>query len=160
MATLQLFAHIASDLFGGGEAAGDAAQMDYLSDTIKATLHTTTQTVDSDNDDTFSDWSATELTTANGYTAGGITLSSKTLVFAAASPHATYSCASFLWTASGAGITFRYVLFWDDTPTTPADPLIGYIDTTGSGNQTIAAGNTLTIAPGGSGLFTGAVTGT
>lgn len=31
-------------------------------------------------------------------------------------------------TASGAVATFRYVVIYDDTPTSPADPLVGWLD--------------------------------
>jgi hypothetical protein len=31
-------------------------------------------------------------------------------------------------TASGAVATFRYVVVYDDTPTSPADPLVGWLD--------------------------------
>lgn len=46
-------------------------------------------------------------------------------------------------TASGAVATFRYVYIYNDTPTSPADPLIGYYDY-GSG-VTMANGETFTI---------------
>lgn len=33
------------------------------------------------------------------------------------------------WTASGGAIgPFRYAVLYDDTPTSPADPIVGYID--------------------------------
>lgn len=46
-------------------------------------------------------------------------------------------------TASGAVATFRYVVLYNDTPTSPADPLIGWYDY-GSA-LTLANGETLTI---------------
>lgn len=54
-------------------------------------------------------------------------------------------------TATGAVATFRYVILWNDTPTTPADPLIGYWDY-GSG-VTLASGETFTVNFGAS-MFT------
>ena len=84
----------------------------------------------------------TELTTANGYTAGGATTtisgttqSGGTLTIVASDPAA--------WTASGAGITFRYAALYNDTPTSPADPLIAYWDNGSS--TTVTAGNTLQV---------------
>ena len=46
-------------------------------------------------------------------------------------------------TASGAVATFRYVVIYNDTPTSPVDPLIGWYDY-GSA-LTLASGETLTI---------------
>jgi hypothetical protein len=48
-----------------------------------------------------------------------------------------------LWTASGAGFTARYAVLFNDTPTSPADPLIGYWDYGSS--FTLAAGETFTV---------------
>jgi len=46
-------------------------------------------------------------------------------------------------TASGAVATFRYVVVYDDTPTSPADPLVGWWDYGSS--LTMANGETFTI---------------
>ena len=66
--------------------------------------------------------------------------------------------ADWSWTASGGSIgPFRYCVVWNDTPTTPADPLIGYIDV--GGDTTITNGNTITFdADAVNGLFTGTAT--
>ena len=53
--------------------------------------------------------------------------------------------------ATGAVATFRYVVLYNDTPTSPADPLIGYWDY-GSG-VTLASGESFTIDFGAS-IFT------
>ena len=55
-------------------------------------------------------------------------------------------------TASGDVGPFRYVYIYDDTPTTPADPLVCYFDY-GSA-ITLHNGETLTITFNASGLFT------
>lgn len=52
-------------------------------------------------------------------------------------------CADLVLTASGAVATFRYVVLYNDTPTAPADPLIGWWDY-GSG-VTLANGETFTV---------------
>lgn len=83
----------------------------------------------------------TELSTANGYTAGGATTTigisetSGTVTVTATDPAA--------WTASGAGITFRYAALFNDTATSPADALVAYWDNGSS--TTVTAGNTLQI---------------
>src|SRR5262245_6427299 len=83
----------------------------------------------------------TELSTANGYTAGGATTTigisetSGTVTITATDPAA--------WTASGAGITFRYAALYNDNMTSPADGLIAYWDNGSS--TTVSSGNTLTV---------------
>lgn len=46
-------------------------------------------------------------------------------------------------TASGAVATFRYVVIYNDTPTSPVDPLIGWYDY--GSDVTLANGDTFTI---------------
>lgn len=46
-------------------------------------------------------------------------------------------------TASGAVAPFRYVIIYDDTPTSPIDPLIGFLDY--GAEVTLANGETFTI---------------
>lgn len=69
-----------------------------------------------------------ELSTANGYTSGGITVTINT----SGQSGGTYSLTVSndpQWTGSGGGFgPFRYVVLYNDTPTSPADPLIGWWD--------------------------------
>jgi hypothetical protein len=84
----------------------------------------------------------TELSTANGYTSGGISVGTIT----GAETSGTFKCTGGtdpVWTASGAGFTARYAVLFNDTPTSPADPLIGYWDYGSS--FTLAAGETFTV---------------
>jgi len=94
-----------------------------------------------------------ELSTANGYTAGGATLGSVTWTLSGGT--VTFDAADTAWTASGAGITARYAVIYDDTPSSPADPLVAYIllDTTPA-DVTASAGNNLTLQWNASGIFT------
>lgn len=57
----------------------------------------------------------------------------------------TYSlvCSDLVLTASGAVGPFRYVYLYNDTPTSPADPLIGYYDYGSS--LSLANGETFTV---------------
>jgi hypothetical protein len=136
----------------GGEAGSDVGQMDYISDTWRATLHTTTYAPNIDTHEAFTD-ATNELGTANGYTANGVALANKTVSYNATGNVTTYSADDFSWTASGAGLTFRYTVVHDDTVATgpPAKPLVGFMDDTG---VTLAAGSTYTVDITASGLFT------
>ena len=140
----ELFARFPVNL-GGGDVAGDGP-MDLLSDTIKQTLHTSTWTPNQTTNEVKAD-ATNELSTANGYTAGGVTLASKT--YAAASLTTTFDAADTGWTLTGA-ITFRHSPLWDDTPTAPADPLILNLDT--GGDQTLSTD--IAFVWGASGIWT------
>jgi len=51
--------------------------------------------------------------------------------------------ADLVLTASGAVATFRYVVIYNNTPTTPADPLLAFYDY--GSDLTLASGETLTL---------------
>lgn len=51
--------------------------------------------------------------------------------------------ADLVLTASGAVATFRHIIIYDDTPTSPADPLVSRYDF--ASDLTLASGETLTI---------------
>lgn len=158
MATMQLFGKFAANMLGG-EAASDVGQMDLLSDTIKATLHNNTWVPNIDTNEAFAD-ATNELTTANGYTANGISLANKLLTYNATGNVTTFTADDFSWTAAGGSLVFRYVVFHDDSIGTgpPVKPLIGYIDANAGANLTLADGNTFTVDITASGLFTATVT--
>jgi hypothetical protein len=91
----------------------------------------------------------TELSTANGYTSGG---SSATNVGSSSAGTFTLTGTDIVFTASGGSIgPFRYAILYNDTPVSPADPLIGYWDYGSS--VTLASGETFTVDFGAS-LFT------
>lgn len=69
----------------------------------------------------------TEITAANGYSAGG----TQATISTSAHTSGTYKLvvADVVFTASGGTIgAFRYPTFYNDTPTSPADPLIAWHD--------------------------------
>jgi hypothetical protein len=69
----------------------------------------------------------TEISAGNGYSAGG----SSVTISSSAQTSGTYKLvlADVTFTASGGSIgPFRYVVLYNDTPTSPADPIIGYYD--------------------------------
>lgn len=126
--TGKLFAKFPLNL-GGGDASGDGP-MDLLSDTIKLTLHTSTYTPNQSTNEVKAD-ATNELSTAGGYTALGQALASKTNTTSGLVN--SFDAADVTW--ASLSVTYRYGVLWDDTPTTPADPLIGYVDS--GGDQTL-----------------------
>jgi hypothetical protein len=92
-----------------------------------------------------------ELSTANGYTAGGATLG--TVTWSRSGGTVTFDAADVVWTASGGSIVARYAVIYDDTAA--SDELVAYIllDTSPA-DVTATAGNTLTLAWNASGIFT------
>lgn len=106
------------------------------SDTCKAMLSNTapnasTHTVRGDS---------TEISGGNGYTSGGNTCAN---VGSSSSGTFTLVCTDIVWTASGSVGPFRYVIMYNDTPTSPADPLISWWDY--GSNLTLANGETFTV---------------
>src|SRR5262245_25836462 len=71
----------------GGETAGEAFAVDFLSDTIKVMLTTNSYVPNLDTHEMKSD--VTNEVTGTAYVAGGVTLSSKTLVYTPADSWAT-----------------------------------------------------------------------
>jgi hypothetical protein len=103
------------------------------SDTWKVALAATINSADT----TFTP-GTTDLATGNGYTAGGNTATVST----AAQTGGTYKLvlsSPAVWTATGAGFTFRYAILWDSTTSIP----VGYWDYGSS--QVVAAGETVTV---------------
>lgn len=87
-------------------------------------------------------WSdITEIAAGNGYTAGG---SSTGNTGGASSGTYTVTGTNITWTASGGAIsTFRYVVLYNHTQSSPVKPLVGYWDY-GSA-LTLNSGDSLTV---------------
>ena len=106
--------------------------------TFKAMLTNTAPTAASDTG--FANW--TEITAGNGYTAGGMTLDTVTL--SETSGTAKVTIADEVLTASGGSIgPFRYVPYYNDTATSPADAAVCYFDYGSS--ITLASGESFTL---------------
>lgn len=91
-----------------------------------------------------------ELSTANGYTSGGQSIAN---VGTASTGTLTVAGTDVTWTASGGSIgPFQYVILYNDTPTSPADPLIGWWDY--GSPLTLTTGQALTVDITASGVFT------
>lgn len=125
-------------------------EIDWNSDTIKATLHTSSYVPNQDTHDYQNDLT-NELSTANGYTAGGLTVSSPTI--SSSTNVVTLDSADPQWTSSGAGFTARILVVSDATPgTTATNPLILWSDF--GQDETASGGGTFTYTVNASGWGT------
>jgi hypothetical protein len=112
-------------------------EIDYDSDTIKVTAHTSTYTPDQDAHDYQNDLT-NEVAAAGGYSTGGKTLASKTVTYTGATNKHVLDAADLQWTT--ATFTFRTLVIADTTPgTAGTNPLIGYQN--GDGDTTGGGGN-------------------
>lgn len=92
---------------------------------------------------------AAEISAGNGYVAGGVDIENATSRTGATT---SVTGVDKVITASGGSIgPFRYAIVYNDTPASPLDPLIGYLDYGGS--QTLLNGQSLNVDFGSS-LFT------
>jgi hypothetical protein len=141
MATFTFFDEFWGDL---GEAVHNLG-----SNSFKIALSNTAPTVTTNA--VFAD--ITEITPGNGYTDNGHALDSVTWAETGAGTGIwQFTSADEVFTASGGSIgPFRYIVLYNDTPTSPADPLIGYLDYGSS--ITVTTGNTFTVDVGANGWF-------
>jgi len=108
----------------GGETAAETRNCDWLSDAIKIMLCTSFYAPNKDTHEFHAD--ITNEVVGAGYTAGGATLASKTLVYDAANDRVILDAADPTWANP---LTFRYAVIYDDTPALSANKvLLGYID--------------------------------
>lgn len=121
----------------GGEVAGDAFQTDFLSDTIKVMLTTSTYSPNLDTHETKAD--VTNEISGTGYTAGGVTLASKTIVYTAADSWGTaranstaYVVGDIVRPATGNGHLYRCIVAGTSNSTPPTFPTVS--------GQTVADG--------------------
>lgn len=113
-----------------------------------------------DNSDTgnevWADASANEIAAANGYSAGGIALSSVALSIASGT--IKFTSAAAVWTASGGNIAAwrRGVIYYLGTLNGKVNPLLGHFlgDATPTDVPATTSGNTLTVTPNAAGLLT------
>lgn len=82
----------------------------------------------------------TEIAAGNGYTAGGATVSMSTSTSGGV---AKITATDVVFTATGNMAEFQWAVLYNDTPTSPADPLISWVEYPSKVNLT--AGETFTI---------------
>jgi hypothetical protein len=138
--------------YGPGLTACLSKLVDWTADTITVQLHTSSYTPNQDTHAVQSDLT-NEHANANGYTTGGITLTSKARTYQSASNRLELDAADVVWTAgSGVSITARYAVVIDTTPgTAGTNRLLGYVD---FGADVTATGATFTIAWASTGVLT------
>lgn len=125
---------MASKLYGSFIAKSLNKEIDLDTDTIKVALLTSAYTPNQDVHDYFDDVVANEVTGA-GYTAGGATLTGKTVSYDAPTNTITFDADDVVLASST--ITARYAVVYDATPATNATrPLIGYVDFTSDQSST------------------------
>lgn len=139
--------------YGQAIAKAFNKEIDWDSDTIKVSLHTSSYTPNQDTHE-YTDDLTNEVANGNGYTTGGATLGNKTLGYTGGTNVIKFDGDDVSWTSST--ITARYAVIYDDTPATAATkPLLGLVDfgadvstTNGTFAITWNANGILTITPG------------
>lgn len=120
--------------------------LDIDTDTIKVALAASTSNVASGPADCYTGGTGTaitnELSTANGYTAGGVTVT--TPAVSGTSTVSFTNAAIPIWTASGGSIVARYAFVYDSTAASKTIIAYALLDSTPA-DVTVTTGNTLTI---------------
>ena len=115
-----------------------ATPVNWSSDTIKVSLHTSTYVPNQDTDEF---WNvATNEIAGTGYTTGGVTLGTKTLTYDAPTNEARLGAANASW--ASATFTFRIGCIYKSTGTSTTSPVMGYVDM--GADQSVSSG-TFTI---------------
>jgi len=101
-------------------------EADLNSDTIKCALFTNAHAPDQENDQYYDGaHGMTEVSAANGYSAGGVAVANPAI--STSGLVTTFDADNPSWTVTGAGFTYRYAVFYDDTPGSNK-PLISFVD--------------------------------
>ena len=96
--------------------------VDLDGDTFKMILVLSAWTPNAETDSVYADI-VNEHANGNGYTTGGVVVAA---TWTRSTSTVTFDVADASWTASGGAITARYAVIYDDTPSSPADPLVAY----------------------------------
>jgi hypothetical protein len=117
----------------------------FEGETVQMILMASGFSFDQDAHDGYSDISASELSTGNGYTAGGATMSGYAMAVDDTNDRADATWSDVVWTASGGSIgpSPASVIFIDSDNVTP-DECVGDIDF--GGDQTATDGGTFTVS--------------
>ena len=116
-----------ADSYWYGNAVKNAFEgdIDFINDTIKCALTTSTYTPNQDTHEHFSDVT-NEVAAGGGYTSGGETLGTKTATYTGGTNVFDIDAADVVW--SNSTITARYAVIYKDTGTPATSPLLCYVD--------------------------------
>lgn len=131
----------------GQYSATAARRVDWVSDSIKVMLASSSYVPDQDAHDFVND--VTNEISGTGYTAGGAALGSKTVTYVGASNQLQLDASDSQWTS--ATFTARYAVIYKDTGTASTSPLIAYVDF--GADQSVSSG-AFTIQWAASGIVT------
>jgi len=116
---------VSAKLYGLAFKSMINGEINYTAHTIKAMLCTSAYTPNQDTHQYKS--SITNEAAGAGYTAGGVALAGKTVTYTPGTNTLILDASDTQWPDST--ITGRFLVLYDDTPSTDATkPLIGYID--------------------------------
>lgn len=118
--------------------------VDCLNDVFHGILMQSGFVFDAVNHNVYADISASELTTANGYTSGGAVLSGVACVRDDTNKLVALSWSNQTFTASGGSLVAAGMMILDWTVGSPLKPIVQYIDF--GGNQTAVAGQGITVS--------------
>lgn len=129
---------MASGIYNQFKAEIMKGTFDLVNDTVKVMLMDNVHAFTAENDNK-ADVDANEIS-GTGYTAGGATLSGKSVSIDDTDDEGVFDATDVQWTS--ASFSAYHAVIWDDTPASPLDPLICSIDF--GGIQTVTSG-TFTI---------------
>lgn len=139
-------------LYGKALEHAFSKRINWAADTIKVALVGGTYTPNQDAHDYFDDVVAHEVS-GPGYTAGGATLSAKTINYNGTTNTLTLDDTNdVVW--SNSTLTARYAIIYGSTGTAATSPLIGYID---FGENKVSEAGNFTIVWNANGVLTATV---
>lgn len=123
----------------GQYSATAARRVDWATDTIRTSLHTSSYTPSQDGHTFWSD--TTNEITGTGYSTPGLILSGKSTSYNGGANEARLIASNAQWTSSS--FTCAYAINYSDTAgASTTDPVLGYVDF--AGNEQVTSG-TFTI---------------
>lgn len=122
------------------------ADVNYLTGTVKLSLHTSTYSPAHDTDDFFND-ATNELSAGSGYNAGGETAASKTVTYDTGSDQIRWDLADISWLFTASKTWRNGVLYIDTAGASTTDPL--YAKLVWDSDQTVSTTYTLQFDPAG-----------